>query len=30
MSEENKMQKTLLYTSEEGEVSLDVVVDSEG
>ena len=30
MDEKNKMQKTLLYIGEEGEVSLDVIVDSEG
>ena len=26
----NKFQKTLLYVSDEGEVSLDVIVDQEG
>ena len=30
MVEEYKMQKTLLYIGEEGEVSLDVIVDPEG
>ena len=30
MQEEYKFQKTLLYVSDEGEVSLDVIVDQEG
>ena len=30
MQEEDKFQKTLLYVCEEGEVSLDVIVDQEG
>ena len=29
MNEENKIQKTLLYIGDEGEVSLDVIVDTE-
>jgi hypothetical protein len=30
MIEECQMQKTLLYVGDEGEVSLDVIVDPEG
>ena len=30
MLEEKEIQKTLLYVGDEGEVSLDVIVDSEG
>ncbi len=30
MEKENKIQKTLLYIGDEGEVSLDVIVDAEG
>ena len=30
MQEEYKFQKTLLYMGDEGEVSLDVIVDQEG
>ncbi len=30
MIEECQMQKTLLYVGDEGEVSLDVIVDEEG
>ena len=29
MQEEHKFQKTLLYVGDEGEVSLDVIVDQE-